>query len=268
MDSYLPPIDSSIPPGVVVTYDGKSVVSIPPAPVAIKNIRVPLGTEDLIRGTPQFAPFRGEIPPPVPDVISPENIPQLSKENQQQAQTLPEQFKQQNDALPHPPPIERTQLLLDQLDSEELSYDSSEIKEIMAVSSKGNKPKKHAIKKSAIPKEAGEIMSTADDRWPFSTNQEDEKQMEDSTVAVVEHDETTLNQTDQPSSQSTEQREKRSAHHEPGHFGYDDHQHSGHDHSNNQTVAHNHSQHKESRATSVTFSSVFLLLSPVIMKYL
>lgn len=267
MDSYLPPIDSSIPSGVVVTYDGKSVESIPPAPIAIKNIRVPLGTADLIRGTPQFAPFRGEIPPPVPDVISPENIPQLSKENQQQAQTLPEQFKRQNDAFPHPPPIERTQLLLIQQDSEELNSDSSEIKEVMAAS-KGNKPKKQTIKKSVSTKEEGEIMSTVDDRWPFSTNPED------STVTIAELDGTTLTQmADQSSIQPAEHRERRSAHHEPGHVGYD-YQHSGHDHSSHQNSTHNHSnhhdhsQHKQSRATSVTFSSVLLMLSPVIMKSL
>jgi hypothetical protein len=274
MDSYLPPIDSSLSPGVAVTYDGKSVLSIPPAPVAIKSIRVPVGTADLIRETPQFAPFRGEIPPPVPDVISPENIPQLSKENQQKAQTLPEEFRLQNGAFPHPPPIERTQLLLNQQGSEEMSSDSSEIKEITAQSSKGDKPKKQAIKKFGSPKEEGEIMSTVDDRWPFSTNQENERQMEESTVTIVELDGTTLNQTSGQSSQSTEKRERRSAHHEPGHVGYDDHQHSGHEHLSNQNAAHNdsnhhdHPQHKESRATSVTFSSFLLLLSPVIMKYL
>jgi hypothetical protein len=99
--------------------------------------------------------------------------------------------------------------------------------------------------------------------------------MEESTVTTVELDGTTLKQTaNQSSSQPTERRERRSAHHEPGHVGYDDHQHSGHDHSSHQNSAHNHSnhhdhsQHKQSRATSVTFSSVLLLLSHVIMKYM
>lgn len=281
MDSYLPPADSSIPSGVVVTYDGKSVASsIPPAPAAIKDIRHPVGTADLIRVTPQFAPFRGEIPPPVPNVISPENIPQLSKENQQQAQTLPEQFKQQNDAFPHPPPIERTQLVLAQQDNEELRPESSEIKEIIAAN-KGHKPKKQAIKKAASSKEEGEIMSTVDDRWPFSTNQENEQQTEESTATTVVPEGSRFKQMadGSPKSKPVEQREKRSAHHEPGHVGYDDQQHLGHDHSNHQQSDQDHtshqesdhqdrSQHKQSSATSLIFSSVLLLLSLFITKYL
>lgn len=284
MDSYLSPGDSSITPSVVVTYDGKSVTSsIPLAPVAIQNIRHPAGTADLIRGTPQFAPFQGEIPPPVPDLISPENIPQLSKENQQQAQTLPDMFKYQNNAFPHPPPIERTQLLLVEQDSEEVSADSSQIKEIVAVS-KGNKSKKQISKKVASPKEEDEIMSTVDDRWPFSDNQENEQHTEENITTMATPEETTLNQTAHESSSKTgKQREKRSAHHEPGHVNYDDQHHSGHEHSshqqsngsmNHQESAHNysdnhdHSQHKQSRATSVTVSSIFLFLCPVIAKYL
>jgi len=286
MDSYLPPADGSILPGVVVTYDGKSVASsIPPAPVVIKNIRRPVGTADLIRGTPQFAPFRGEIPPPVPDIISPENIPQLSKENQQQAQTLPEQFKQQNDAFPHPPPIERTQLLLAQHDSEELSLEGSEIKEITATS-KGNKSKKQAVKKAESSKDESEIMSTVDDKWPFSTNQENEQQTEESITGPVELEETTFKQTTDglSTSKQMKRRERRSAHHEPGHVAYDDQQHLGHDHSSHQELdqdhnnhhesAHNHSehhdhsQHKQNVATSVVFSSIPLMLSSVITKYL
>ena len=284
MDSYLVPGDSSIAPSVVVTYDGKSVTSsVPLAPVVIQNMRHPAGTADLIRGTPQFAPFRGEIPPPVPDMISLENIPQLSKENQQQAHTLPAMFKYQNNAFPHPPPIERTQLLLVQQDSEGVSSDSSQIKEIVAVS-KGNKSKKQISKKAASPREDDEIMSTVDDRWPFSNSQENEQRTEESITTTVTPEETTLNEmADESSSKTGEQRERRSAHHEPGHNNYDDQHLSGHEHSshqqsdgdmNHQESAHSyadnhdHSQHKQSRATSVTVSSVVLLLSLVIAKYL
>jgi len=284
MDSYLAPGDSSIAPSVVVTYDGKSVTSsVALTPVVIQNIRHPAGTADLVRGTPQFAPFRGEIPPPVPDMISPENIPQLSKENQQQAQTLPAMFKYQNNAFPHPPPIERTQLLLVQQDSEEVSSDSSQIKEIVAVS-KGNKSKKQVSKKAASPREEDEIMSTVDDRWPFSNSQENEQRTEESLTTTMTLEETTLNEMANESSSTTgEQRERRSAHHEPGHMHYDDQHLSGHEHSshqqsdgdvNHQDSAHNYaddhdfSQHKQSRATSVTVFSILLLLSPVIAKYL
>lgn len=284
MDSYLAPGDSSIAPSVVVTYDGKSVTSsVALTPVVIQNIRHPAGTADLVRGTPQFAPFRGEIPPPVPDMISPENIPQLSKENRQQAQTLPAMFRYQNNAFPHPPPIERTQLLLVQQDSEEVSSDSSQIKEIVAVS-KGNKSKKQISKKPASPREEDEIMSTVDDRWPFSNSQENEKQTEESLTTTVTPEETTLNEmADESTSKTVEQRERRSAHHEPGHMHYDDQQLSGHEHSSHQQSdgdashqdsAHNYaddhdpSQHKQSRATSVTVFSILLLLSPAVAKYL
>lgn len=284
MDSYLSLADSSITPSVVVTYDGKSVTSsIPLAPVVVQNIRHPVGTADLIRGTPQFAPFRGEIPPPVPDMISPENIPQLSKENQQQAQTLPDLFKYQNNAFPHPPPIERTQLLLVQQDSEEVSSDSSQIKEIVAVT-KGHKSKKQISKKAASSKEEDEIMSTVDDRWPFSNNQENEQETEGSITTTVTPEETTFNQMADGSSNKTgTRRERRSAHHEPGHVHYDDQHHSGHEHSSHQqsdedskhqesthsySDNHNHSQHKQSQATSATISSILLLLSPAIAKYL
>jgi hypothetical protein len=282
MDSYISPADGSIPSGVVVTYDGKSVASsISLAPAAIKDIRHPSGTADLIRATPQFAPFRGEIPPPVPNVISPENIPQLSKENQQQAQTLPEEFKQQTNAFPKPSPTERTQLILVQQDNDELQPEGSEIKEIIAAN-KRHKPKKQAIKKAASSKEEGEIMSTVDDRWPFSTNQENEQQTEESTATTaVPPEGFRLKQLadGSPKSKPIQQRVKRLAHHEPGHVGYDDQQHLGHGHSNHQEsdqdhTSHqepghqDHSQHKQSAATSLTFSLILLLLSLFIKKYL
>lgn len=280
MDSYLPLDDSSIP-SVVVTYDGKSVESsIPPAPAAMRDVRFPVGTADLIRATPQFAPFQGEVPPPVPNVISPESIPQLSKENQQRAQTLPEQFKQQNDGFSRLPPIERSQFALVQQDNEELRPESSEINEMIAAN-KGHKPKKQAIKKAASFKEEGEIMSTVDDRWPFSTNQENEQQTEGSAATTEVPEEFRFKQLADgtPKSKLAEQREKRSAHHEPGHVGYDDQQHSGqnrsnhqqldHDHTNHQESDHeDHSQHKQSTAAPLIFPSILLLLSPFITKYL
>lgn len=85
---------------VVVTYDGKPVLDPSLANGAPSNLdssdedvhRTILGiskTEQLIRSTPQFAPFRGEIPPPVPDVI-PSDAPQLSKRGQQSHRPITE----------------------------------------------------------------------------------------------------------------------------------------------------------------------------------
>ena len=212
MDSYyLPPGDTSVSPGVVVTYDGKSVTDAGlAAPLGIKSTRVPMGTADFIRGTPQFVPYRGEIPPPVPDVISPENIPQLRKQNQQLAHSLPEQFKHQNDAFPDPPPIKSTQLALVQ--SDELNYEGSEIKEVTALN-KTNKTKKHAVKKTSNSKEdEEEMMSTVDDRWPFLTKEENVNEEENKNPTTEIKYSTTVTE-----SNANNKRERRSAHHEPEH---------------------------------------------------
>ncbi|PSN40314.1 hypothetical protein C0J52_23635 [Blattella germanica] len=274
MDSYyLPPGDSAIPPGVVVTYDGKSVADTGlSSPVGVKNIRAPIGTADFIRGTPQVVPYRGEIPPPVPENIRPESIPQLNKKNQQLAQSLPEQFKQQNDAFPDPPSIQSTQLKLVQND--ELISEGSENKEVTV---NKDKSKKQTEKKSATSKEEGEIMTTVDDRWPFSTNMEQTGD-ELSTVPSVEMEGITNEQNAESlTKKPTERREKRSAHHEPGHEGHDhtddtNHQHSDHDHTDHQHMDHDHHDHsqgeKRSSASYVVFSSTFLLFCIVISMYL
>ncbi|KDR22740.1 hypothetical protein L798_14986 [Zootermopsis nevadensis] len=151
----------------------------------------------------------------------------------------------------------------------------------MIAANKGHKPKKQAIKKAASFKEEGEIMSTVDDRWPFSTNQENEQQTEGSAATTEVPEEFRFKQLADgtPKSKLAEQREKRSAHHEPGHVGYDDQQHSGqnrsnhqqldHDHTNHQESDHeDHSQHKQSTAAPLIFPSILLLLSPFITKYL
>lgn len=97
---YLPPVqynhaklvgiqgDIELPVGTVITYDGKAVsdsalsssiqVNMSKKP---DNKYIPPGiskTEQLIRGTPQFAPFKGDIPPPIPENLNPEEFSQLS----------------------------------------------------------------------------------------------------------------------------------------------------------------------------------------------
>lgn len=67
---------------MIVTYDGKPVIGghlIPPVSDLDKFGRSKNkgSSEDLVRNTPQFGPFRGDIPPPVPTNVHSDNIPQL-----------------------------------------------------------------------------------------------------------------------------------------------------------------------------------------------
>lgn len=67
----------------LLTYDGKPVSGnsvVPPPPshgFSSGPSKRKSTSADLLRNTPQFGPFRGDIPPPVPANIRPENIPQL-----------------------------------------------------------------------------------------------------------------------------------------------------------------------------------------------
>ncbi|RZF39223.1 hypothetical protein LSTR_LSTR010317 [Laodelphax striatellus] len=69
----------------IVTYDGKPVANsevLSPASLSSRSFsKKPKGSEDLVRNTPQFGAFRGDIPPPVPENIRPETIPQLQSSN-------------------------------------------------------------------------------------------------------------------------------------------------------------------------------------------
>ena len=61
-------------PGTILAYDGRAIdlnnggVSFRPN----SDVRTP-----LVLHKPQYAPFRGEVPPPVPEIV-PENLPQLA----------------------------------------------------------------------------------------------------------------------------------------------------------------------------------------------
>lgn len=78
-----PPSNDNYPEGTVVTYDGKAVLDtslINSAPMNDLNLVYHSGltkTEHLVRNTPQFGPFKGEIPPPISDFVSPDSLPQL-----------------------------------------------------------------------------------------------------------------------------------------------------------------------------------------------
>lgn len=85
---YLPPYNAKRPPnripdGAVVTYDGKAVLDtslISPPKIEFKDhlqdVRKGLSSiEEYVLRTPQFGPFRGEIPPLTPNYL-PTDIPQ------------------------------------------------------------------------------------------------------------------------------------------------------------------------------------------------
>ncbi|XP_055923228.1 protein Skeletor, isoforms B/C isoform X2 [Eupeodes corollae] len=80
---YLPPDKKPttsprpLPTGAVVTYDGKAVLDTslvnPPKLEARDTLKSTQGlskSESLVRNTPQFGPFRGEMPPSIPDFLA------------------------------------------------------------------------------------------------------------------------------------------------------------------------------------------------------
>ncbi|XP_049956274.1 protein Skeletor, isoforms D/E-like [Schistocerca serialis cubense] len=245
--SISPSIDATIAPGTVVTYDGKSVVdaslassiSNPPGESS-SNYRSPSGTAALIRELPQFGPFRGEIPPPVPAVVQTENIPQLRIQNQKRAQTLPLHFSpgdsqrsagEQKTNYPGSHSARSTRLsLVRQVEStdeasSDLTPEASEIKEFL-IPVKTRKFK--TAKKVAIP-----FAESTDELSGFKS---EEMVSTDKTVSskdISQHTEPTqqINQTSfvprvNPHNTSRGlSRNKRSPvpHHEPGHHVSDKH---------------------------------------------
>ncbi|GLH12658.1 Protein Skeletor, isoforms B/C [Gryllus bimaculatus] len=278
MDTYyLPPVGyakerpgaaADIPPGAVVAYDGKSVVDVSlassiadPSASTDAGRRNPPGTAELIKGTPQFGPYHGEVPPPVPKVVHPESIPQLQARNKQQAQVLPVQFNQR--AQPHAP---NTRLALA---DEALSPAGSEIKELYSAYDSKQKSNgardKQFVKKASLP--AGDVSqedteeTTASDKWY-------------STQAISQDDATTTRQLDDATVEMEKTRLKREAlaHHEPGHTGTgDEEDHSQHEHRAHDHAAHDHAHmHDHGQAgagqakqTNVAHSARALLLLPL-----
>lgn len=93
---YLPPDTRKkpskiYPEGSVVTYDGKAVldmslVNLPPPPPPPKGkITYSAGhlsrSEQLVRNSPQFGPFTGEMPPPIPEFVGADGAPQFAQLN-------------------------------------------------------------------------------------------------------------------------------------------------------------------------------------------
>lgn len=76
----LKPLDIDIPPGTVVTYDGKKVstasltMKVPERAIASES-RVSKAAE-LIKSSPQFVPFKGDLPPLDPRFVN-TDVPQL-----------------------------------------------------------------------------------------------------------------------------------------------------------------------------------------------
>nr|CAD7590122.1 unnamed protein product [Timema genevievae] len=250
---YSPPRRAPIPPGVIVTYDGKPVVdgslsSPPNAPSAPHRG----GSLALVQGTPQFGPFLGEVPPPVPDVVRPESIPQLR--NQKPSRLTPEDFGEE---FPDPPSLRSTQLspLVRELDEGEtpldiLLPDGTELKEDVVLF-------KDAKSKKQAPKKTGSVSETPGNdggthEYPQSTDVNSSSESD-----VVERTSETADQKHPP-------RRRRSAHHEPGH----EEDHSGHDHgAHNQQSSPNHSSSVSSNI-SLTKLLTLGLLSMAILKLL
>nr|CAD7455034.1 unnamed protein product [Timema tahoe] len=239
---YLPPQYSTprrapIPPGVIVTYDGKPVVdgslsSPPNAPSAPHRG----GSLALVRGTPQFGPFLGEVPPPVPDV--------------KPSRLTPEDFGEE---FPDPPSLRSTQL--SPLDEGEtpldiLLPDGTELKEEVVLF-------KDAKSKKQAPKKTGSVGETPGNdggthEYPQSTDVNSSSESD-----VVERTSETADQKHPP-------RRRRSAHHEPGH----EEDHSGHDHgAHNQQSSPNHSSSVSSNISLTKLLSLGLL-SMAILKFL
>ena len=61
---------------VIATYDPKEG-EVVPAGVLPMNVEITSRGSDRLRSLPQFGPFKGEHPPPVPSVVNVEDIPQL-----------------------------------------------------------------------------------------------------------------------------------------------------------------------------------------------
>ncbi|XP_055849436.1 protein Skeletor, isoforms B/C isoform X2 [Episyrphus balteatus] len=89
---YLPPekkpttSQRPLPTGAVVTYDGKAVLDTtlvnPPKLEARDTLKSTHGlskSESLVRNTPQFGPFRGEMPPSIPEFLATGNGSSLTK---------------------------------------------------------------------------------------------------------------------------------------------------------------------------------------------
>lgn len=71
-------------PATLLTYDGKPVSAnnvVPPPRSPGTGSKKKSSLAELVRNTPQFGPFRGDFPPPIPHDIRPENIPQLKSES-------------------------------------------------------------------------------------------------------------------------------------------------------------------------------------------
>lgn len=209
----------------IVTYDGKTVSDsdlVPPVPSSqaqqFGNYKSK-GSSDLLKNTPQFGPYRGEIPPPVPEDVKPENIPQLRlRSNNPPPHSLTLELR----PGPESSPISRTRLSyvrpVEEIeDKDELISEESEIKETQIPFKSKQKVSSDWEKQKEIPKKF--IFHTAHNSNSTTNKKEETEAGKVITDAapVVERDEKSL-------------RRKRSAHHEPGHVDHDMHGHDHHEH--------------------------------------
>lgn len=216
------PVNNDEGIATIVTYDGKPVSDsnlVPPIPRTqaqkFGTFRSK-GSSDLLKNTPQFGPYRGEIPPPVPENVKPENIPQLQLRSNR---PLPHSLALELRPDPEASPVSRTRLSyvrpVEEVESkDELISEASEIKETQVLFKSKQKvssdwEKQKEIQKKVISHNVYNLSSTPNKK------EETEFGKVTDTVSIVDRDEKNL-------------RQKRSAHHEPGHDDHDMHEHHEH----------------------------------------
>lgn len=216
----------------LLTYDGKQVslnnVVPPPSDPAMYNKRRS-STAELIRSTPQFAPFRGDIPPPIPENIRPENIPQLKfKSDERPAHALKLQLN------PEPQSPSRTQLSLvrnvEEIKEETdgLLPQASNLDEYVYEVDSENKTNEEKDKIIIV------LAETSNDNSTSSLQKEDEEPKQEESQAS-----------------HVSKRDRRAAHNVPGYE--DDHmQHDHHDHLHDH---HDHHQHVMMRENGTSLAS-------------
>lgn len=236
----------------IVTYDGKPVSDsdlVPPVP----NMQAQKfgnynskGSSDLLKNTPQFGPYRGEIPPPVPEDVKPENIPQLQlRSNNPPPHSLALELRPD----PESSPITRTRLSyvrpVEEIESkDELISEASEIKETQIPFKSKQKVSSDWEKQKEIPKKVISHDTSS------TTNKKEEVEVGKVTdsVPVVDRDDKSL-------------RKKRSAHHEPGHEGHDLHEH----HEHNMKTMQNMSVSTNSAVTQVSNVLLSVVISAFVL---
>lgn len=232
--------DSGTP--TLLTYDGKpvSVNNVVPPPPPGAGSKKKSSLADLVRNTPQFGPFRGDVPPPVPHNIRPENIPQLKlKSNNRPAHAMALQLNPEPNKLPG-----RTQLSLvrqveeDQSEEERLVPEASELEEY----------------KYEVDNENRTESDESTEKVIFVLVQ-DSQELKNSTESEMkennaEHKESHVHK-----------RDRRSAHNVPGFDDQTDHSHQNHDQHVHQTLMDKNTTMTKNSALRLSINPTFVFVN-------